>query len=51
MTENDHHPDVNEDIETLWHEEIKSRIDSIESGEVKAVSWEKVIEQLNRNLK
>jgi putative addiction module component (TIGR02574 family) len=37
-----------EDADTLWANEVGSRIQSIDKGEIKLIPWDEVISQMDR---
>ncbi len=41
--------DIDEDVEKAWQAEINRRIDEVESGSVKCIPWEEVLQKLRAN--
>ena len=42
--------EIEEGVEAAWLEEIERRMESLDSGETKTVSWDEVKERLYKNL-
>jgi putative addiction module component (TIGR02574 family) len=42
--------ETEEGVEAAWLEEIERRMDSLDAGEVKTVSWDEVKERLYKNM-
>jgi len=42
--------EVEDGVEIAWIEEIERRMESLDAGEVKTVSWDKVKERLFKNM-
>ncbi len=42
--------EIEDGVEAAWLEEIERRMESLDAGEVKTVSWDKVKERLYKNM-